>query len=107
MLIPEHRCESMPKSGIAIYCEDIDVKAEDRCWTIAFMREATESDLEESSILEEVGEEIWRMEAEINFCPYCGKRLTASNASQEKESNSNMFGEFRLLDQEAWNLRVR
>jgi len=109
MSIQEHTCNLLPISGVAIYTEDVDTESAstERIWKIVFTREATELDLEESHILENVGDEIWRMEAEINACPYCGERLKSVIVGEIGEGNPDSRQYFRLLDQEAWELRVR
>lgn len=44
-------------------------------WQLIITREATELDIENNHILEQVGETIWDTFVEINNCPYCGEKL--------------------------------
>lgn len=107
MDIPEHTCDDVPEDCVAIYCEDLSDAPERKLWTIAYMRNATEADLEENSIIENVGDEIWRIEAKIRACPYCGTLLSEANVVDITADPLNSHDYFRLLDQEAWSMRVR
>ena len=44
-------------------------------WQLVITREATELDIENNHILEQVGDTIWNTFVEINNCPYCGENL--------------------------------
>ncbi len=60
-------------------------------------KEATESDLEENSHLEEVGEIIWATRIEIRYCPFCGKRLPGLESVDQAD-----YGRFEHLDFSRW-----
>ena len=70
MMINEHTCNSLPKSGVYLHFDD-EVPA----WTLNIQKEATESDLEENHYLETEGEAIWVTMLEITHCPFCGIQL--------------------------------
>ena len=65
-------------------------------WQLVLEREATEEDLEETGYLENVGDSIWSVVAEINHCPYCGVQLNTT-----KDENK----EFCLFDSTDWSVR--
>lgn len=65
-------------------------------WQLVIEREATEEDLEENNYLENIGDTIWSVVAEIDYCPYCGEQL-----NQEKDENK----EFALFDSSGWSVR--
>ncbi len=66
-------------------------------------RQATEDDLEENSVLNEVGESIWIFSAEIMFCPYCGSELKSPiEISKESITGAERYGKYSLFDQEKW-----
>jgi len=111
----EHVCEKIPEKGVCIYFQRFGNSQGASCWTMQASREATEQDLEESHILEEVGEDIWTFTAEISFCPYCGTKLEILNRSIYTENDEvsmevktkTEYGTFTLFDQENWNGRLR
>ncbi|MBT6702453.1 MAG: hypothetical protein HOB14_12380 [Gammaproteobacteria bacterium] len=70
MMINEHKCNSLPNSGVYLHFDD-EVPA----WTLNIQKEATESDLEENHHLENIGDIIWLTSLNILFCPYCGEQL--------------------------------
>ena len=90
-----HVCESLPNSVRIEFSRDTFHKS--FTWQIVFTREATEEDLESNHYLENVGEEMWSLFAEITNCPYCGKKL------MERQKND---GEFILYDSSGWSVNV-
>lgn len=101
-----HECADMPETGVHITYGDAMRGVRSEAWHLHLVREATEEDLEESHILEEVGETIWSLCAEIRFCPYCASELkTIGDSVPENEEES--YGAFSLFDQENWTGRIR
>ena len=107
-----HRCGKLPAEGIDVVYSSREVLDRPPCWVMTICREATESDLEESDILEEVGDSIWTVTAEITHCPYCGECLQTADMSEseiEVEDDSRdtesyeAFGAFVLFDQGSWS----
>ena len=90
-----HECRKQP-SGIRIECSR-DTFHDAFTWQLTFCREATEEDLQNNHYLEQVGEEIWSLVAEISHCPYCGKELM--NSLKNK-------GEFVLFDSSGCSVNV-
>lgn len=74
MAIEEHRCKQMPSSGVYI-SNEVEGFDNHEAWGLHLIREATEEDLEDSHYLENVGDHIWSVVAEISYCPYCGQQL--------------------------------
>lgn len=74
MTYEEHRCSQMPSSGVHI---STDCEGFESCdaWGLRLVREATEENLEKDHHLENVGDHIWSVVAEIVYCPYCGQKL--------------------------------
>jgi hypothetical protein len=72
----------------------------EKVWYLSLIREATEDDLEENHYLEEVGEAIWTVTAEILFCPYCGKNLYNGQPNVST-------GDFALYDSSAYKMSKR
>ena len=70
-MIHYHRCAATLEDAheFSIYQE------ENENWILAVNQVATESDLEENSHLDEVGDSIYQSEMEISFCPFCGEKL--------------------------------
>jgi hypothetical protein len=88
MTFKQHDCDSLPKSGVFIYIEN-----DDPAWTLNIQKEATESDLEENSHLENIGDIIWVTRMSILYCPFCGKNL------HEQESiGAASYGHFQHYD---------
>jgi hypothetical protein len=94
----EHKCDHLP-SGAYLYKDQLSSCGKN-VWYFSLIREATEEDLEESHYLEEVGEAIWTVSAEVLFCPYCGKDLYSG---QPNEST----GDFVLYDSSAYKMSKR
>jgi len=107
----EHTCALLPVSGVYISRNGSEENSKNENWSIRFYREATEEDLEDSNLLEELGEEIWALEAYIKACPYCGHQLELPDQGSTDAKVYSSFGikngTFRLLDQENWNIRIR
>lgn len=98
----------MPKNGVTIYTQFSESDGNLSVSRMVVEREATEEDLEENHVLEEVGESIWTFTAEIYNCPYCGSELTApSRINEEDVEGSDLYGYFSLFDQEKWSGRLR
>ena len=93
MMIKEHKCNSLPKSGIYLHFDD-EVPA----WTLNIQKEATESDLEENHHLENIGDTLWLTSLNILYCPYCGEQLPGLG-SIDKAS----YGYFQHNDFSRWN----
>ncbi len=111
-----HRCGKLPSDGVDVVYSSSDVLNRPPCWVLTICREATESDLEENHILEEVGESIWTVTLEITNYPYCGESLqapdlTESEVDVDSDSYSDedwaAFGAFSNFDQEKWSGRHR
>ena len=108
-----HRCDFLPKDEVDIVFSKSGVLNRPSCWTLILTREATEEDIQENSILNEVGESIWTLTHEISHCPYCGDKLEIAGKlleyieAEELDENSGNFGEFSLFDQEKWQGRRR
>lgn len=97
----EHHCQAMPKAGIHINCEPDQLPGDSWCWALCVERTATEQDLEESNILEQVGESVWSLTVGISHCPYCGVLLP-----NEPSDAINRNAAFRLVDFRIWNYTV-
>jgi hypothetical protein len=69
-----HICKLQPISTRVEYSRDSFHG--DFTWQLVLSREATKEDLENNHCLENVGEELWSLVAEINNCPYCGLSLS-------------------------------
>lgn len=111
-----HRCARLPDSGVTVAFGQARGEVRQRAWHLLLVREATEADLDQSSLLEEVGEAMWSLCAEILCCPYCGATLPGADAIEpavddpdiDAEADKGVpFGAFALLDQEAWSARLR
>ena len=88
MTFKQHDCDSLPKSGVFIYIEN-----DDPAWTLNMQKEAAESDLEENSHLENIGDISWVTRMSILYCPFCGKNL------HEQESiGAASYGHFQHYD---------
>jgi len=87
----EHECAGKPSEDIDV-AFDGELLGPDKSWRLSVRRTATESDLEESHHLEEVGDTMWEVSVGISHCPYCGIELT--KLSGEAKSAA---GERRLL----------
>ncbi len=106
-----HQCETMPDHGVSVVFGEGFGNTRSNTWHLNLTREATEGDLEENSILEEIGESIWSLCAEVRFCPYCGVDLHSESTPEQIETkNENadpQFGAFAMFDQEKWSGRLR
>ena len=111
-----HRCGKLPSEGVDVVYHCNEVLDRPPCWVLTICREATEVDLEESHILDEVGESVLTVTLEITHCPYCGDGLHApdvmhSGAEADSDSLSDegdaAFGAFSLFDQREWSGRRR
>lgn len=92
----EHQCDKLPKGA---YVYKAQVSSSSRLvWRLHLIREATEEDLEENHYLNEIGEDIWTVLAEISFCPYCGDNLYDG---QLNEAN----GGFVLYDSSGYKMK--
>jgi len=69
---------------------------EEFTWQLVIEREATEKDIEENHYLENIGDQLWSVVAEINYCPYCGMRL---NEMEHKQKS------FALFDSSGWSVK--
>ncbi|GHG73180.1 hypothetical protein GCM10010919_25790 [Alishewanella longhuensis] len=95
-MVVEHKCDKLPKGA---YVFKAQVSSSSKiAWLLHLIREATEEDLEENHYLNEVGEDIWTVSAEISFCPYCGCNLYNG---QLIEAN----GDFVLYDSSGCKMR--
>ena len=74
MTFKQHDCDSLPESGVYIYIY-IYIEDDDLAWTLNIQKEAIESDLEENSNLENIGNTIWLTRIGILYCPFCGEKL--------------------------------
>ena len=92
MMINEHKCNSLPKSGVYLHFDD-EVPA----WTLNIQKEATESDLEENHHLENIGDIIWLTSLNILYCPYCGEQLPGLVSI-----NKSNYGYFQHNDFSRW-----
>lgn len=105
-----HECASLPSSGVQINFGQV-IRGRIANWYLHLVREATDADLEESSYLEQVGDPIWSLDAEISYCPYCGQKLLApggfDNEPTGGDNDSRKLGHFSLFDQEKWSGRLR
>ena len=98
----------MPKDGVSVYTQYPETDCRESVSKLIIERLATEDDLEESHMLEEIGESIWTFSAEIHYCPYCGSELTApSDIQAEVGEDKDRYGAFSLFDQENWKGRAR
>ena len=70
-----HECSRLPRD-VQISYSDEDGALANQIWELAFIREATEADLEENHYLNMVGEITFQLIAEITHCPYCGFKLS-------------------------------
>lgn len=100
----------MPDSGVHIHYGR-NLGGRPQCWALYLVREATEEDLEENHLLEEIGESIWSVHHEISFCPHCGMKLTppASLNSEEvhNQDSDKPYGGFSMFDQQQWHGKLR
>ena len=92
MMINEHKCNSLPNSGVYLHFDD-EVPA----WTLNIQKEATESDLEENHHLENIGDIIWLTSLNILYCPYCGEQLPGLVSI-----NKSNYGYFQHNDFSRW-----
>ncbi|ASJ72828.1 hypothetical protein [Granulosicoccus antarcticus] len=102
-----HRCGKLPADGIDVHYLGNEFLNRPPCWVMTISREATESDLEENHKLEEVGESIWMVAAEITHCPYCGEHLPVPDVEdhdlevdldETEHAGHDAFGAFSLLN---------
>ncbi len=100
-----HECTDMPETGVSVAYGDALRGVRSEAWHLHLIRDATEVDLEESHILEEVGETIWSLCAEIQFCPYCGEKLKTIGDPAPKNEDE-LYGAFSLFNQENWSGRI-
>lgn len=70
-----HECKFVDNGGAEIVRNNSE-------WVLILTREATEQDLEENHYLEMEGEVIEEITLPVNFCPYCGQKLTEGNQSK-------------------------
>ncbi len=91
-----HRCSSMPKSGVEVAYSETGIGGAEAAWILTLRREATEQDLEDSHILEIVGDTIWETMLEISHCPFCGDCLG--------EIGNSCKG-IMHLDHTSWNVK--
>lgn len=107
----EHRCDRLPGSGVAVTYGQAFGDVRRSAWHLHLIREATEADLEESSVFHEVGESMWSVCAEIRCCPYCGVALADGDEDIEPVDGAPVehdpYGAFALFDQERWAGRFR
>lgn len=92
----EHKCIKLPE-GAYVYKAQVGSNSE-LTWFLHLIREATEQDLEENHYLQEVGEDIWRVSAEISFCPYCGDHLYEGQPNEAA-------GDFSLYDSSGYCIK--
>ena len=93
MMINEHKCNSLPKSGVYLHF-DVEVPA----WTLNIQKEATEADLEENHHLENIGDTLWLTSLNILYCPYCGEQLPGLESIDKTG-----YGYFQHNDFSRWN----
>ena len=90
-----HECNQI-HDGIHVQ-KSINFGNQESAWQLVVERNATESDVEENHYLEQVGDTIWSMSVEINFCPYCGATLNETKSTESK---------FSLVDSRGWSSEV-
>jgi len=90
-----HECNQI-HDGIHVQ-KSINFGNQESTWQLVVERNATESDLEENHYLEQVGDTIWSVSVEINFCPYCGATLNETKGTESK---------FFLVDCRGWSSEV-
>jgi len=96
-----HKCKNLPKA-VEIYFTDGYFKRLESTWQFNIYRESTEEDLQESHLLEEVGETMWSTTIEILHCPYCGKKLSNDLPDKIKD-----YGKFVLHDHNSYHGKLR
>jgi len=97
-----HECERLPKTGVQIIGSKGSSDRPGFVWHLELTREATEEDLEENNCLDEVGEILWSLAAEITHCPYCGTGLYGKNQPDFED-----HGRFDLIDCSGWSVKRR
>jgi len=92
MTIHEHICNTFPKPGVYLsFCKEFPA------WILNIQREATESDLQENSYLENIGDILWLTRIEIRYCPFCGEQLPGLDRAKLPH-----YGEFQHHDFSRW-----
>lgn len=69
-----HMCKYLNTDIVYIH-KELDPATQKDYWILTILREANEDDLQKSSVYENIGDEVWRFESEISYCPYCGEKL--------------------------------
>lgn len=89
-----HECEFQSESvSIAYYDSHF---GGGKLWKMTVMRLATERDVEENHYLDGVGDVIWSTVVTVNYCPFCGARLS---------DVPNAKIEMMHLDSSGWSLK--
>jgi len=100
-----HKCAEMPSTGVNVQYGR-NLLGRPLCWSLYLIREATEEDLEENHLLEEVGDSIWSVYHEISYCPHCGLQLVKPvGLISDNFSDMDLdqpYGSFSLFDQQKW-----
>ena len=100
-----HVCQADLPKGVSIHVSGTN-------GTLLLRREATEADLEKSVYLENVGDTLWDLAAEISYCPYCGEKLFSGVVMGTKTKaganpSADPYGHFQLTDHSTWMSKVR
>lgn len=74
----EHTCANLPAGGVSIVSSSGYGRLTEWEWCLVIEREATEADLDEAPLLEQVGETMWTTVIGILHCPFCGDRLSST-----------------------------
>lgn len=98
----EHRCEKIPAHGVSVLEADYFLQGSDWEWCLVVERQATEQDLEDNSILEEVGETLWSTAVGISHCPFCGKQL-----AETPENGQPVPAEYVHVDSSGWQSKIQ
>jgi len=97
----EHTCANLPAGGVAIVSSSQYGWVTEWEWCLVIDREATEADLEESHILEEVGETMWTTVIGVSHCPFCGDRLASTTGRCAPTVH------FQHMDYTAWHTKIQ
>ncbi len=97
----EHKCASIPKIGVLVLFDD-ELQYPEKSWRLNVTREATEEDLEENHIFENVGDLVWSTSINITHCPFCGEGLYST-------SNTTLLSDHKYVhhDHSNWNIQVK
>jgi hypothetical protein len=95
-----HRCKYLNTKNIYIY-KRMNPISQKYDWILSITRKANEEDVAENCIYENVGDQVWRFETKISYCPYCGEKLNeAKNINCLEDSNT------KIIDSSEWKSRI-